>query len=225
MRTANALTDAETPARQGGRPRLPLCGAQKRRGRGPCELPAGWGTPTPGFGPCRKHLGMVPNFRKRAARQAVEAEAREMLRRRGLPADLPDPEEAIDTNATEVESLKAAVRLLLEEKPDWTHVDLAGVERESALLRWDAELHRLAHDIHVDREKLRIQRERLGIADRRTKLAEAQHQLLRTAVAGFLDWLEQKPTWTRAEALEVLAVEVAKANGDEIPELPEVVAS
>jgi hypothetical protein len=36
------------------------CNAKKRRG-GRCHLPAGWGTPHVGRGPCRKHLGNAPN--------------------------------------------------------------------------------------------------------------------------------------------------------------------
>jgi hypothetical protein len=48
------------------------CNARKRRG-GRCHLPAGWGTRHVGRGPCRKHLGNVPNV----IRHYADAEAME----------------------------------------------------------------------------------------------------------------------------------------------------
>jgi hypothetical protein len=48
------------------------CNARRRRG-GRCHLPAGWGTRHVGRGPCRKHLGNVPNvIRHHARAEAME---------------------------------------------------------------------------------------------------------------------------------------------------------
>lgn len=45
-----------------------MCGARKRQGEGTCELPAGWGTPSPGFGPCKLHGGNTRTHRVAAAK-------------------------------------------------------------------------------------------------------------------------------------------------------------
>ncbi len=41
------------------KPKLPLCGAEKKRG-GKCGQPAGWGTQHPGAGTCKLHGGTAP---------------------------------------------------------------------------------------------------------------------------------------------------------------------
>jgi hypothetical protein len=51
------------------------CGAKKRQGEGHCTRPAGWGTPHPGYGPCKLHGGSSLD----TMGVVVEAEARELF--------------------------------------------------------------------------------------------------------------------------------------------------
>jgi hypothetical protein len=55
------------------------CGAPSKRTGKPCRQRAGWGTPHPGRGPCRRHLGNVPNVCKRYCREEAIEYAREHL--------------------------------------------------------------------------------------------------------------------------------------------------
>lgn len=51
------------------------CGAKKRQGEGHCTRPAGWGTPHPGYGPCKLHGGSSPDVMG----VVVEAQVRELF--------------------------------------------------------------------------------------------------------------------------------------------------
>lgn len=59
----------------------PLCGAKRRQAEGNCRRPAGWGTPTPGHGPCKLHGGSTRNHVARARRILAE----EAVERYGAP--------------------------------------------------------------------------------------------------------------------------------------------
>jgi hypothetical protein len=51
-----------------------VCGAARTKSGGqPCQKPAGWGGPTPGFGPCRFHGAMAPNHRQASAAAMARA--------------------------------------------------------------------------------------------------------------------------------------------------------
>jgi hypothetical protein len=51
------------------------CGAKKKRGGGPCKLPAGHGTDHVGIGKCRRHGGNTPNHQASAEKVMAEREA------------------------------------------------------------------------------------------------------------------------------------------------------
>lgn len=72
------------------------CGADKGKGRGTCQRPAGWGTPYK-TGPCINHGGALPNVQKHHGRLAALEFARGQL---GQELDM-DP----------LEGLAVAVRL------------------------------------------------------------------------------------------------------------------
>lgn len=57
------------------RPGRRYCGARKRQTEGTCRRPAGWGTPHPGWGNCKLHLGST----RRRCTAADWAEARAQL--------------------------------------------------------------------------------------------------------------------------------------------------
>jgi hypothetical protein len=50
------------------------CGAKKRQGEGCCRRPAGWGTPHPGRGTCKLHLGSTRRHRTSATYAEAEAQ-------------------------------------------------------------------------------------------------------------------------------------------------------
>lgn len=66
------------------------CGANRRQREGTCQRPAGWGTPHPGFGPCKLHGGSTRNHV--AAGQRAMAER--AVKTYGLPLDIA-PAEAL----------------------------------------------------------------------------------------------------------------------------------
>lgn len=65
---------ASAPRVVAGAVAIPLCGAVTRSG-GRCRKTAGWGTSTPGFGPCRLHGGATRNHRVAAARAKARLDA------------------------------------------------------------------------------------------------------------------------------------------------------
>jgi hypothetical protein len=84
-----------------------FCGIKTRKGRGtPCRKPAGWGTPTPGRGPCRLHGGMLPGVRKVCEAQEADAFAREVLQ--------------LDVPIDPLQAKLLAVRLAAGLKDYWT---------------------------------------------------------------------------------------------------------
>jgi hypothetical protein len=69
------------------------CGARKRQngdGGETCTLPAGWGTPHPGYGPCKLHGGSTRNH----VAAARAEQARRAVATYGLPVDV-DPATAL----------------------------------------------------------------------------------------------------------------------------------
>lgn len=69
----------------------PVCGAARTKSGGaPCQKPAGWGGPTPGFGPCRYHGAMTPDHRRAAAGAMARAHVASLVG----PVDL-EPHEAL----------------------------------------------------------------------------------------------------------------------------------
>lgn len=68
-----------------------VCGAARTKAGGaPCQKPAGWGGPTPGYGPCRLHGGMAPAHRQAAAVAMARAHVASLVG----PVDL-EPHEAL----------------------------------------------------------------------------------------------------------------------------------
>lgn len=55
-----------------------------------CHRPAGWGTESPGFGPCKMHGGNAPTVRRLVQRQIAESAVQTL----GLPQDV-DPAQAL----------------------------------------------------------------------------------------------------------------------------------
>lgn len=67
MSTDQGMTRGADPGGHDSR----YCGAPKKQSEGTCTRPAGWGTPHPGIGRCKLHLGSTPSHV--AAAEAVLA--------------------------------------------------------------------------------------------------------------------------------------------------------
>lgn len=141
------------------------CGGLKKNG-GLCGRPAGWGTPHPGVGRCKLHLGCTASHVHAAQRELAERELAE-LRSLGhpVPADQVDPGAALLAMVGEaignVDELRQMVRALpspVEESP------LAG-SREHAL----AELYRTWCDRQADYATRAL---RAGVQERRMQMDE-----------------------------------------------------
>jgi hypothetical protein len=111
------------------------CGGRTRSG-GLCRLPAGWGTPTPGIGHCRKHLGNTPNHRAHADRVLVErAEATALaeLHRIGVEP-VGNPLEALVELAAEARQLKTILRRQVAALESVSQTTPAGIEQVRAVV-------------------------------------------------------------------------------------------
>ena len=80
---------------------MDYCGAERRHGLGPCQAPAGRGTPHLGTGRCSWHGGSAPASVRAAARVQAEAQARQELARLDVEP-VGNPLEALRTLAGQV---------------------------------------------------------------------------------------------------------------------------
>lgn len=157
---------------------MPLCGCPRRQdddgnrvsGGEPCERPAGWGTSTPGVGPCRLHGGTLPSVTKAAQEQAALAEARRGLARLGVARPLESVEEALDLLLAVAGQLNALRQGLQDEVEQLQSVryehDRSGEQirgEVTVLVAVTKELTLLLSTIG-----------KLDLEGRRTRLAEAQ---------------------------------------------------
>lgn len=166
------------------------CGAKTRTpDRHPCRKPAGWGTPTPGFGRCRLHGGATPAGKVNAAR--LEAKAAAAL---GAEVDL-DPTAALELAVRlvggEVAFLRGKLREAEEAGDEAAQRALAGIF--AASVERLARVGKVASDADVAEARLRLDSlvlDKLGSAvsaaiedagldpDARARLDTALHQRL-----------------------------------------------
>lgn len=173
------------------------CGAARKRG-GPCRLPAGWGTAHIGRGPCRKHLGNVPNVRKRYARQEAIEQARELL---GQEASS-DPIEAMLQGVRLASSVVAYHRLKI------ASLDVITREDEEALEDAIGNLSIVAKRALDGGVAIKLVQITERMAEQITlPFEEAMHALK----------LSRKD---RTLAVEVFTAGLAKLEGAAMPELP-----
>lgn len=108
------MTGADSSAGHDSR----VCGAQRSKGQGTCQRPAGWGTDHPGHGACKLHGGSTPTHRS-----AAQAElARRAVTTYGLPRDIGPAVallEEVHRTAGHVSWLQAKVADLEEEDLVW----------------------------------------------------------------------------------------------------------
>jgi hypothetical protein len=165
--TGQALTAVVSET---GKPGYMVCGAKTRTG-GQCKRPAGWGTPHPGIGRCKWHLGSTRNHITSAATAVVEAETRDLLSQLGQPPPLGHPVEALLALAAEVTAWQAILRERVAELRELAGVDKLGREAERAVVGlYERSLDRSA--------KVLEGMVRLDLDARRTRLLEDQGEMI-----------------------------------------------
>lgn len=123
--TSEVMTTPGPPQGRGGH----RCGVS-RKGKPACKLPAGWGTATPGIGPCRKHGGATRNHRKHA--EVVQAE--QALASLGMPVRrVENPLHELQALAGEVLGWKDMLAAKVADLQSHTIGDLATVRGEVVL--------------------------------------------------------------------------------------------
>lgn len=198
---ARRIEVVNSPCERHGRLHLtsygkPACGGHAKAWRDYkcCALPAGWGTDHHGFGLCRFHGGNTPNGKREAqALMTVEAVATY-----GSPIDT-TPEQAllaeVHRTAGHVAWLRTKVGELADDDLVWgrTKVEDVGASEftgtnttEAAAVNVWLDLYQRERKHLVDVCKTAIA---AGIAERQVRLAEAQGQLMATAIEAILDGL------------------------------------
>lgn len=175
------------------RPDSRYCGAKKKasRGGGFCRMTAGYGTPHPGVGPCKFHMGCTPavvkSARNRYARLAVETYglSREIDPRDALLEEVWRTAGAIDWIQHRIQEMDpdALVWGMTEWKTGYQGDDSLSVKTESATLSVWVEMYQRerAHLVSVSKAAIGA-----GIEERRVRLAEQQGQLLGDAIRAIL---------------------------------------
>ena len=165
--TGQALTAVVSET---GKPGYVVCGAKTRQG-GQCLRPAGWGTPHPGVGRCKWHLGSTRNHVSSAATAVVERETRDLLARLGEPAPLRHPVEELVAVAAEIRAWQTVLRERVAELRQLAGIDKLGREQERAIVGlYERSLDRSA--------KVLESMVRLDLDARKDRLTEDQGRML-----------------------------------------------
>lgn len=180
---------------------FPRCGAKKResRGGGTCQLAAGHGTPHPGVGTCKYHMGCTPAVVKSAmtkyARSAVETYglSREIDPRDALMEEVWRTAGAVDWIQRKIQELDpdALVWGVTEFKEGTQDDKVLSVRTESATLNAWVDLYQRerAHLVSVSKAAIGA-----GIEERKVRLAEQQGQMIGDAIRAILGDLNLDPT-------------------------------
>lgn len=160
------------------------CGADRsKKGLGPCELRAGWGTDHVGVGPCRKHGGATRNHRKAGIRWKSE----QALAALGRPKEGADAQVELLGMVAEAAGNVLTLRQWVEDLGDDVYGPLffesgqpSGRAEEHVLARmYGAWCDRL---VHYSATAIKA-----GIAERTVKIQEALATLVMRFALALLD--------------------------------------
>lgn len=147
------------------------CNANRSKGRGKCQRPAGWGTDHAGSGRCKLHGGSSPGGRKAAAKEAALEFARGALGDAVPGSPLDAMQESVD--------LARGLILWYRHELSSAALLLAGTEEEKAKgLGRIAEL-RPSYEDAIKLENV-VSKAAIdaGVAERRQRLAELQAEFV-----------------------------------------------
>jgi hypothetical protein len=160
--------------------RYRTCGATKRDGTGdPCERPAGWGTPHPGIGRCKLHLGSTGTHVEHAERESRDEQKAAAVTALGLSVDMP-ADEALAEEMARCVGMVTFLTALVSSLPveQLKQRDLSGrFERPSVWVEM----------LGAERDRLRVTAKTL-LAERQTVIAESRGEML----ANGLRWYHEK---------------------------------
>lgn len=167
-----------------------LCGAKLRRREGTCRHPAGWGTSHNGYGPCKFHMGNMPNVSLGATRTALQARVSgELVRREIVPVTEPTAE--LSRAVGETIAFRDLCRDLLAEITDgWTRTNpIAGNEETKAAVQLYAQAQR-------DATKDLATMVKLDIKDRVAAMSELKTAAWMAAIQQIAarSWAHEAPT-------------------------------
>jgi hypothetical protein len=144
----------------------PFCGAERRHGKGPCQLAAGAGTDHLGYGRCSWHGGCAPSGRK----AALDAQARAELARLDV-APLADPLSQLALLAGQAVAWKDAMAERVNALAGLRYESADGAEQLRAeVALWERALDRC--------ERFLSSMARLKIDERLTKISETQGHVI-----------------------------------------------
>jgi hypothetical protein len=153
------------------------CGANKRQSEGTCTRPAGWGTPHPGYGPCKLHGGSS----RSVDGLVVEQQARELF---GVIA----PEIKPVDNPLEAYAALAGRVLAWMQLMDLKLGELSGLGYEH-----EGVGEQIQHTVQLYTQAMRDANTVLGtyarlrIDERLAAITEAKRQMLMNAIDAGLD--------------------------------------
>lgn len=174
------------------------CGAKTRRGTR-CKTPAGWGTDHFGFGPCKKHGGLLPSVRQSAREAMALAELRFM----GVALDV-EPTDALLTCVRTAAGHLAYLTRKVEEVPPGGELQQAPNQNGQVLHVW-ARLQQDAIERLARVCKMALD---AGVAERRVRLAERAGQQIAAAIERALEGMDLSNA-QRAELGRRVSVELA----------------
>ena len=198
-------------------PNINLCNAARRRdddgervapGEGAlCTRPAGWGTTTPGVGPCKLHGGCTPAVVSNAVRRRVALECSRLLE--GMDIEpVTNPVSALEAHLGEMLGWRDVLRARLGEldPQDWRRAGQYGEELNALVTLYTQSLR--------DVQKGLTDATKIGISARRQQLEEAKFTFMQAIVEQVLRRHGLDPTATdvRASLYEV-ATELEEGEG------------
>ena len=201
--TAKAMTPAgKAPGRD-----KRYCGAKKHQGEGNCTRPAGWGTPTPGEGPCKLHGGCTPTVTRGSERQRAEREARKALEGFTEFEAVRDPIERLRLLAGRAEAWMVALEAKVAEL---TAIRYSAETAEQ--IRGEVQLYERAM---TATGKVLVDLARLNLDERAIRLQEAQVQLLAAALGQALAEADLEPA--QQQAIRTRVAELIEASDGQSP--------
>lgn len=177
---------------------MEVCGAKNRQG-GPCQRPAGWGTPSK-VGRCKLHGGATPAGRKHAQRLELEQSCQTL----GIPVQT-SPAEALLGEIRETAGNVEYYRALVQELQSHPGTDETGEERsaiygptfhQSGVPTGEAKPHVLVQLYNDERKHLAattVAALRVGIAQQQVELASRQAELIAEGFRSFAIALGHDP--------------------------------
>ena len=135
-----------------------------------CTRPAGAGTPHPGEGCCKMHLGNTPRHLIKHERNAVVAEVRSLAERLGEPEPIGDPIVELYKLTGKIKQWEQIATEKMSELEDLTSFDRQGVERARAMVEvWERAVDRAAAT-YASLTKLGIMQHKADLEEQHAKL-------------------------------------------------------